>query len=65
MSTDDGHKVYVSGEERHEYGVGFLVRRVAEDRTRWKRIVANSSVVLRRPSNAMTWIYGIVFVFGY
>ena len=27
MSTDDGHKVYFSGEEkRHEYGVGFLVR---------------------------------------
>ena len=26
MSTDDGHKVYFSGEEdRHEYGVGFLV----------------------------------------
>ena len=28
MSTDDGHKVYISGEkERHEYGVGFLVRK--------------------------------------
>ena len=26
MSTDDGHKVYFSGEEdKHEYGVGFLV----------------------------------------
>ena len=28
MSTDDGHKVYFSGEEgKHEYGVGFLVHR--------------------------------------
>ena len=28
MSTDDGHKVYFSGEEdRHEYGVGFLVHK--------------------------------------
>ena len=25
MSTDDGHKVYVSGEDGHENGVGFLV----------------------------------------
>ena len=29
MSTDDGHKVYFSGEEgKHEYGVGFLVHKV-------------------------------------
>ena len=28
MSTDDGHKVYASGEEgKHEYGVGFLVHK--------------------------------------
>ena len=28
MSTDDGHKVYCSGEEgKHEYGVGFLVHK--------------------------------------
>ena len=28
MSTDDGYKVYFSGEEdRHEYGVGFLVHK--------------------------------------
>ena len=28
MSTDDGHKVYSIGEEdRHEYGVGFLVHK--------------------------------------
>ena len=28
MSTDDGHKVYFSGEEdRHEYGIGFFVRK--------------------------------------
>ena len=28
MSVDDGHKIYVSGEEgRHEYGVGFLVHK--------------------------------------
>ena len=28
MSTDDGHNVYFSGEEdRHEYGVGFLVHK--------------------------------------
>ena len=25
MSIDDGHKVYFSGEDRHEYGVEFLV----------------------------------------
>ena len=32
MSTDDGHKVYFSGEEdRHEYGVGFLVLKAVED----------------------------------
>ena len=28
MSTDDGHKIYFSGEDgRHEYGVGFLVHK--------------------------------------
>ena len=28
MSTDDGHKVYFSGEQdRHEYGVGFLLHK--------------------------------------
>ena len=28
MSTDEGHKVYFSGEEgKHEYGVGFLVHK--------------------------------------
>ena len=28
MSTDDGHKVYFSGEEgKHEYGMGFLVHK--------------------------------------
>ena len=28
MSTDDGHKVYFSGEEDiHEYGLGFLVHK--------------------------------------
>ena len=28
MLTDDGHKVYFSGEEgKHEYGVGFLVHK--------------------------------------
>ena len=28
MSTDDGHKVYFSGEEgKHEYWVGFLVHK--------------------------------------
>ena len=32
MSTDDGHKVYFSGEEdRHEYGVGFLVHKDVVD----------------------------------
>ena len=29
--------------------------RAAENRTRWKRIVANSSVVPRRPSKVMEW----------
>ena len=29
MSTDDGHKVYFSGEEdRHEYGLDFLCTRM-------------------------------------
>ena len=33
MSTDDGHKVYFSGEEgKHEYGVGFLVHKDAVDK---------------------------------
>ena len=28
MSTDDGHKIYFSGEEdKHEYGVGFLLHK--------------------------------------
>ena len=28
LSADDGHKVYFNGEEdRHEYGVGFLVQK--------------------------------------
>ena len=32
MSTDDGHKVYFSGEgDRHEYGVGFLVHKHVVD----------------------------------
>ena len=32
MSTDDGHKVYFSGEEgRHEYGVGFFVHKDVVD----------------------------------
>ena len=32
MSTDDGHKVYFSDEEdRHEYGVGFLVHKDVVD----------------------------------
>ena len=32
MSTDDGHKVYFSGEEgKHEYGVGFLVHKDVVD----------------------------------
>ena len=32
MSTDDGHKVYFSGEEdRHVYGVGFLVHKDVVD----------------------------------
>ena len=32
MPTDDGHKVYFSGEEdRHEYGVGFLVHKDVVD----------------------------------
>ena len=32
MSTEDGHKVYFSGqEERHEYGVGFHVHKDVVD----------------------------------
>ena len=32
MSTDDGHKVYFSGEEdRHEYGFAFLVHKDVVD----------------------------------
>ena len=32
MSTDDGHKVYFSGEEdKQEYGIGFLVHKDVVD----------------------------------
>ena len=40
MSTNDGHKVYFSGEEdRHEYGVGFLVHKDIVDAVlRWRPV---------------------------
>ena len=39
--------------------------RVAENRTRWKGIVANSSVVPRRPSKVTGWSREKIWTFGF
>ena len=48
MSTDDGHKVYFSGEEdRHEYGVGFLVHKDVTDAVLGCRPVSSRLISIR------------------
>ena len=48
MSTDDGHKVYFSGEEdRHEYGVGFLVHKDVVDAVLVCRPVSSRLISIR------------------
>ena len=48
MSTDDGHKVYFSGEEdRHDYGVGFLVRKDVVDAILGCRPVSSRLISIR------------------
>ena len=48
MSTDDGHKVYFSGEEdRHEYGVGFLVHKDVVDAVLGYRPVSSRLISVR------------------
>ena len=48
MSTDDGHKVYFSGEEgRHEYEVGFLVHEDVVDAVLGCRPVSSRLISIR------------------
>ena len=48
MSTDDGHKVYFSGEEdKHEYGVGFLVHKDVVDAVLRCRLVSSRLISVR------------------
>ena len=48
MSTDDGHTVYFSGEEdRHEYGVGFLVHKDVVDVVLGCRPVSSRLISIR------------------
>ena len=48
MSTDDGHKMYFSGEEdRHKYGVGFLVHKDIESVVLGCRPVSSRLVSIR------------------
>ena len=48
MSTDDGHKVYFSDEEnRHEYGVGFLVHKDVVGAVLGCRPVSSRSISIR------------------
>ena len=48
MSTDDGHKVYFSGEEdRYEYGVGFLVHKDEVDAVLGCRPVSSRLISIR------------------
>ena len=48
MSTDDGHKVYVSGEgDRHEYGVGFLMHKDVMDAVLGCRPVSSRLILIR------------------
>ena len=60
MSTDDGHKVYFSGEEgRHEYGVGFFVHKDVVDAVlgcrRWR------TQGLFQWRRGQTWVWGWIF----
>ena len=48
MSTDDEHKVYFSGiEDRHEYGVGFLVHKDVVDAVLGCRLVSSRLISIR------------------
>ena len=48
LLTDDGHKVYVSGEEeKHEYGVGFLVHKDTASAVLECRPVSSSLISIR------------------
>ena len=48
MSTDDGHNVYFSGaEDRHEYGVGFLVHKDVVDAVLGCRPVSSRLISIR------------------
>ena len=48
MSTDDGYKVYFNGEEnRHDYGVGFLVHKDVVDAVLVCRPVSSRSISIR------------------
>ena len=48
MSIDDGHKVYFSGEEdRHEYGIGFLVHNDVVDTVLGCRPVSSRLISIR------------------
>ena len=48
MSTDDGHKVYFSGaEDRHEYGIGFLVHKDVVDAALGYRPVSSRLMSIR------------------
>ena len=48
MSTNDGHKVYFSGEEdKHEYGVGFLVHKDVVDAVLGCRPVTSRLISIR------------------
>ena len=48
MSTDDGHKICFSGEEdRHEYGVGFLVHKDVVDVVLGCRPVSSRLISIR------------------
>ena len=47
MLTDDGHKVYFSGEDRHEYGVWFLVHKDIASAVLGCRPVSNRLISIR------------------
>ena len=48
MSKDDAHKVYFTGEEdRHEYGVGFLVHKDTVDAVLGCRPVSSRLISIR------------------
>ena len=47
VSTDDGHKVYFSRDDRHEYEVGFLVHRDVVDAVIGCRPVSSRLISIR------------------